>query len=278
VSLLIGDPVCGPVLYLYAIVPGTALEPSVAYAHASDSWRISLRGSFVMGRKRYWPREFRLQRSSQLYPSDPAAFGPDGGWQILMFADRRGTRVRPTRRSAESDSILSEKNQGAMAAISGDLFSDDPADTVGDAGSSTTLGPVNASGYLDGSFDDMSGWHEDGHGTRVALALLGDRECGPAIFFVKSEPELESSGSEFGTEVIRAVIGGTGRVGEDLVEVGLIRLHTVVQALSAGKSRLNQVLIVGDRRALRDIPNVERVVVAGYWAPGVSFAGALASA
>jgi hypothetical protein len=46
-----------------------------------------------MGPARYGPGEFRFQQGWKPYGADGVAAGPDGGWTVLMFADRRGVRV-----------------------------------------------------------------------------------------------------------------------------------------------------------------------------------------
>ena len=68
---------------------------SFAHAHASDNWRISVRGTTNMGRDTYEQGQFRFHDGGVPYASDNFAWGPDGGYGIIMFADRRGFAIRP---------------------------------------------------------------------------------------------------------------------------------------------------------------------------------------
>src|SRR5688500_14885507 len=56
-AIFFGDEECGPVLFLFATPPGVSLPASEAHGHASDSWRMPLKGSFRMGRTEYGPSD-----------------------------------------------------------------------------------------------------------------------------------------------------------------------------------------------------------------------------
>src|SRR5260370_25666960 len=98
----LGDPERGPVIRMMAMPPGLSTDgedgkSAPPHGHASDNFRIALRGALRMGARSYGSGEFRLQQGWKPYGPDTVAEGPDGGWEMLMFADRRGMRMRPTR-------------------------------------------------------------------------------------------------------------------------------------------------------------------------------------
>ena len=70
---------------------------SFAHAHASDNWRISVRGTTNMGRDTYEQGQFRFHDGGVPYASDNFAWGPEGGYGIIVFADRRGFAIRPVK-------------------------------------------------------------------------------------------------------------------------------------------------------------------------------------
>jgi len=89
--IMIGDDDCGPFVALSYVEPTSEQMPlSFAHAHASDNWRISVRGTTNMGRDAYEQGQFRFHDGGVPYASDNFAWGPDGGYGIIMFADRRG--------------------------------------------------------------------------------------------------------------------------------------------------------------------------------------------
>ena len=79
-GILAGDERCGPFVVLSYVEPMEEQMPlSFAHAHASDNWRISVRGTTNMGRDTYEQGQFRFHDGGVPYASDNFAWGPDGG-------------------------------------------------------------------------------------------------------------------------------------------------------------------------------------------------------
>jgi hypothetical protein len=78
-QILLGDETCGPIVSLITTIAGREFDMMPAHMHASDSWRVSLKGEFRMGNVSYPEARFRLQRGWKNYPGDTYAIGPDGG-------------------------------------------------------------------------------------------------------------------------------------------------------------------------------------------------------
>ncbi len=98
--IMIGDEEAGPLVVLSCFPPMDEQMPlSFAHAHASDNWRISIRGTTNMGRDAYEEGQFRFHDGGVPYPCDNYAWGPEGGFGIIMFADRRGFAIRPVKES-----------------------------------------------------------------------------------------------------------------------------------------------------------------------------------
>ena len=96
--MMVGDDQSGPFVVLSYVEPSEEPMPlSFAHAHASDNWRISVRGTTNMGRDTYEQGQFRFHDGGVPYASDNFAWGPDGGYGIIMFADRRGFANRPVK-------------------------------------------------------------------------------------------------------------------------------------------------------------------------------------
>jgi hypothetical protein len=262
-GITLGDAEVGPGVLLYVTEPGLELEPAFAHTHASDNFRISLRGDFVVGRHEYGPGDFRLQQGWKIYPSDSTSCGPDGGWQFLLFADRRGAKMRPAKVTPEYEALLApEREQAKKVGFTGDAFSDDPADTAGASAISSTLGEMHSSGYVNGSFNDTSGWLSVGGGARAGFALLGEPVKGPALLFVHLAPGSTGPELRLDTEVLRTVMVGDGSAGADELDIGSVRVYTdgCVPPAQGGESGLGELLVIGDRRAL-----VDDFVSGGQW-------------
>jgi hypothetical protein len=268
-NILIGDDVSGPVLTLWAVEPNQQGPAGGAHSHASDSWRISLRGTVPVGPKSYTEGQFRLQEGWKPYGADNFASGPDGGWLIVTFADRRGMRVRPVKKDEEG---AAEANKGLAAWLGVgdcDLVSDDPKHEPGPSALATSLGDAGKAAHLDGSFADADSWRSTGVGNRVSAALLGEREVGSFMLFVATEPGAVSSPScVFDTDVLRIVAGGSGRVGSAEIETGDVRSQPKgdrCEEVVAGPNGLHEIIVFADRRSVTPI-----IAKQGGWLVGLS--------
>ena len=176
--IMMGDDHCGPFVALSYVEPTSTQMPlSFAHAHASDNWRISVRGTTNMGRDAYEQGQFRFHDGGVPYASDNFAWGPDGGYGIIMFADRRGFAIRPVKAELAEQMMPAQEVAGRAMGI--DV--QDPC--PGAPAIITTLGPT-ARAHLDGGFDTSEQWDEIAPGVRMAAGLAGEPTCGPVLVFV----------------------------------------------------------------------------------------------
>ena len=251
--VLVGDEECGPLLFLTSVAPGIEIPVNAAHAHASDNFRISVRGTFTMGRTKYGPREFRFQQGWRPYPNDNSACGPDGGWELVMMADRRGSRVRPAA-DAPNDPIqrTMEQTVAQLFELRGDYVSDEPGSTSGPSALATQAGELDNSGKLNGSFTDSSSWPLVANATRASASVLGNVDRGPVMILVATAPhEVITPRFSSGTEVFRMVVGGGCVVDARRYEPGDIRVYragTWIPPTIAGESGMQEMILFGDRR------------------------------
>jgi hypothetical protein len=251
-GILLGDDETGPAVLLLALGPGVTPPDAPAHMHASDNWRMSLLGNLPMGPDRYDPGEFRFQEGWKPYASDNYAHGPDGGWTLLVFGDRRGMRVRHVRHEGPDitpmDRLLAE-----WMGVRGDLVSNDPADTAGPAALATTLDEFRRGARLNASFADTEHWMSF-DGLDVMAGAIGERETGPVIVLAKvaaGRPGL--SGAAFDCDVLRVVASGSCVLDGKEYVAGDMRVQSAGVPLgdvTAGPDGADEVIIIADRRRL----------------------------
>src|SRR4051794_34915170 len=177
-AIMAGDERCGPFVALSYTEPRADQMPlSFAHAHPSDNWRISVRGTTNMGRDTYDQGQFRFHDGGVPYASDNFAWGPDGGFGIIVFADRRGFAIRPVKES------IAARVSPAQDAIGAALGIDMQEPCPGAPAIATTMGLTERS-HLDGGFDASATWDEIGAGIRMAAAVAGEPTCGPVLVFL----------------------------------------------------------------------------------------------
>ena len=247
--IMIGDEHCGPFVVLSYVEPTDEQMPlSFAHAHASDNWRISVRGTTNMGRDAYEQGQFRFHDGGVPYASDNFAWGPDGGYGIIMFADRRGFAIRPVK--AEIAERVTPEQEMAGAALGIDM--QDPC--PGAPAIATTMGPTTRA-HLDGGFDSSDEWDEIAPGLRMAAGLLGEPTCGPVLVFLDCAAGTEAvPARSIGSETIIAPVSGSIEAGATTLAEGHVRVEEADvehPALVAGPDGAQLVLLVADRRALR---------------------------
>lgn len=247
--IMVGDDHRGPFLVLSYVQPSDEQMPlSFSHSHASDNWRISVRGTTNMGRDAYAQGQFRFHDGGVPYASDNFAWGPDGGYGIIMFADRRGFAIKPVKASIAAE--LGPQQAAAGAQLGIDM--QDPC--PGAPAIATTMGPTTR-GHLDGGFDMSESWDEITPGVRMAAGLAGEPTCGPVLVFLACDAGREVMPSRsIGTEAIVAPV--TGSVQAEGVELtqGDVRVDQADvrhPALVAGPDGARLVVIFADRRALR---------------------------
>jgi hypothetical protein len=257
--LLVGDEENGPGIALTSLDPGVESLPGKAHGHASDNFRISLLGSFVMGRERYEPGAFRFQDGWRVYPSDSSSSGADGGWEITMMADRRGTRRRqvqgwvPGSPEAEAEVAL-QQYFATTFEFDGDLVDSDGSVACGPSALVTTIGPTGNSGKLNGSFADSDMWPAVTSSTRAVVSVMGDRFCGPVVVLAVTAPgETAMPACSFDTEVLRIVVAGSCCIDGRTYGKGDMRMQLPghrSERVMTGPEGLQEMLVFGDRRYL----------------------------
>lgn len=248
--ILFGDPDAGPFVVLSCFPPMDEMMPlSFAHSHASDNWRISIRGTTNMGKDAYAEGQFRFHDGGVPYASDNFAWGPDGGFGIIMFADRRGFAIKPVKAEI-AEKIVPEQ------AASGQALGIDMKDPCpGAPAIATSWGPTERA-HLNEGFESAGTWTEVGPGVRLSVGLLGEPERGPAMLFVDADGGAEAvPARKLGTEVLLAPVAGSVAIGGDVLDPGNVRMEEAdadAPAVVAGADGARLVVIVADRRPLTE--------------------------
>ncbi len=257
--IMVGDDRCGPFVVLSYVEPTDEQMPlSFAHAHPSDNWRISVRGTTNMGQVAYKEGQFRFHDGGVPYPSDNFAWGPDGGYGIIMFADRRGFAIRPVK--AEIAERVTPEQEAGGAALGIDMRDPCP----GAPAIATTLGPTRRAN-LDGGFDTSGEWDEIAPGIRMAAGIAGEPTCGPVLVFLDCAAHCEAvPARSIGAETIVAPVSGSVDIAGATLAQGDIRVEegdVEHPAVVAGPDGARLVLIFADRRALQSA--VDKGTLAG---------------
>jgi hypothetical protein len=247
-GIMVGDDQCGPFIVLSFVEPSETQMPlSFAHAHASDNWRISVRGTTNMGRDTYAQGQFRFHDGGVPYASDNFAWGPDGGYGIIMFADRRGFAIRPVKAEIAERIVPQQEAAGAFLGI--DM--QDPC--PGAPAIATTMGPTKQS-HLDGGFDTSAEWDEIAPGLRMASGVAGEPSCGPVLVFLDCAAGREAlPARSIGSETLVAPVSGSVVAADVTLSHGDVRVEerdVEHPALVAGPDGAQFVVIFADRRAL----------------------------
>ena len=247
-ALMVGDEHCGPFIVLSYVAPSHEQVPqSFAHAHASDNWRISVRGTTNMGRDAYGQGQFRFHDGGVPYPSDNFAWGPDGGFGVIMFADRRGFALRPVKAEIAEKVVPEQQAAGALLGI--DM--QDPC--PGAPAIATTMGTTTRA-HLDGGFDSSEDWDEIAPGVRMAVGIAGEPACGPVLVFLACVAGCEVVPARVvDTESIVVPVAGSVDADGTALAQGDVRVEEAGvghPALVAGPAGAQIVVIVAARRAL----------------------------
>jgi hypothetical protein len=249
-SVKFGDDVDGPIFGPVVCQPGTVGDHAPAHAHASDNFRIILRGTFKMGPETYGPGEFRFQQGWKPYPGEDIV-GDDGIWMAVLMANRRGFRARYVN-DAPPHEVEMHRYLAATYELKGDAwYSDDPDDTAGPSAIVTNIGGTR-SGKINGSFNESHSWPASHPGTRALVSLLGEPACGPVVLLTSTEPGgVVTPRCRFGTEVFRMIVNGSCEIDGRPYVTGDMRVDRAgawSERIVAGPEGLQQVFIIGDRR------------------------------
>ena len=247
--IMVGDDHCGPFIVLSYVEPREEQMPlSFAHAHASDNWRISVRGTTNMGADTYEQGQFRFHDGGAPYASDNFAWGPEGGYGIIMFADRRGFAIRPVK--ADIAARVTPEQEAGGAALGIDMRDPCP----GAPAIATTMG-LTTRAHLDGGFDGCGEWDEIAPGVRMAAGIAGEPTCGPVLLFLDCAAGREAvPGRLISSETIVAPVSGSVDAAGTTLGQGDVRVEEADvehPALVAGPDGAHLVVIFADRRALR---------------------------
>jgi hypothetical protein len=182
------------------------------------------------------------------YASDNFAWGPDGGYGIIMFADRRGFAIRPVK--AEIAERVTPQQQAAGAFLGIEMRDPCP----GAPAIATTMGPTTQS-HLNGGFAASDEWDEIAPGVRMAAGIAGEPACGPVLVFLDCAAGREAVPAHaIGSETIVAPVSGSVSAAGVTLTQGDVRVEesdVEHPALVAGRDGAQLVVILADRRALR---------------------------
>ena len=251
VTTMLGDEQAGPMVFLSSFPPNPEQMPTgFSHAHASDNWRITVRGTTNMGRDAYTEGQFRFQDGGVPYPSDNVAWGPEGGFGIIMFADRRGFAIRPVK--AEIAERLGPQQEQVGKTLGIDMRDPCP----GAPAIATSVGGTTR-GQLVSGFERADSWPEVTSGVRLTAALLGEPSCGPVMLLTRGAPGTTVLPARLiSTEVVQAVVAGTATIGDEVLDSCRVRIEeadTAGAPIVAGPDGLSLVTIVADRRAVSDL-------------------------
>jgi hypothetical protein len=246
--MMVGDDHHGPFVVLSYVEPSEEQMPlSFAHAHASDNWRISVQGTTNMGRDRYEQGQFRFHDGGVPYASDNFAWGPEGGYGIIMFADRRGFAIQPVK--AEIAARVAPQQKAAGAALGIDMRDPCP----GAPAIATTMGPTRRA-HLNGGFDASEEWDEIAPGVRMAAGIAGEPSGGPVLLFLDCAAGCEAvPARSIGSETIVAPVSGSIDAAGTTLTRGDVRVEEAGvdhPALVCGPDGAQLVVIFADRRAL----------------------------
>lgn len=248
-TVLIGDETDGPSIGLSYVPPREEAPPrGPAHGHDSDTWRMLLKGHMSMGSRTFRPGEFRFQQGGVPYGSDDLGWGPDGGWSVVVFADRQLFTMRPVKRDLQPDC---DANAERFATWAGITLPKDRRPVV--AGVSTELGSPSKGGNVDGTFDETETWPELGPGIRAAVGLFGDPRTGPIMTTSRLDPGAELGGERFDTEVFHLVVDGSCQFGDRWLADGDIWIQpsgTAHPSIVAGSEGCSQFMLFADRSRL----------------------------
>ena len=244
---LLGDDEAGPFFFLSSSEPrDEELHRVPAHGHDADSWRMTVQGTTNMGREAYSAGDFRFQDGGAPYAADNATWGPDGGYGIVMFADRRGFPVRPV----QAEHVEETARQQEIIADILEVEVESPL--AYPPAIATTFGGTERA-HLNESFVSAETWDEVTAGVRMAAGVLGDPECGPVVLMIDATPGSTAIPAlRLDTEVLHVVVEGTASSDREQA-VGNLWFHRPgvdAPAITAGVAGLQSVAVVADRRAV----------------------------
>ena len=239
----LGDPVMGP---FAQVGRADVLPPGPVHYHRTDSFRVVLDGTTVVGRTAYGAGDFRLQPAGQYY-------GPEAGDQphtlLTLFADRRGFEVFPAKAEHRRETA---KAMEMVRAMYGDHVPEVlERESSGHTALSASSPLQERASHADGSFAKTDGWTELAEGISGLALGLGDRD-GPVVLLARA-----ASGALLPKTALddrmRVVLAGTIRESDRTFDPGSFSLLEASAGLvpaQAGPEGADVVEICADRTTL----------------------------
>jgi hypothetical protein len=246
-DILMGDDTAGPYILFSCFGPMEDEMPrGPAHGHDSDTWRMSVLGTTNVGNYAYTEGQFRFQDGSISYPGDNVAWGPRGGYGVLIFGDRRGWPARPVDKKHQEKAAAQQKPFSDKLGIQQEHPSP-KGSTI-----ASTLGQTSL-GHLDSNLDSSKDWDEVSPGTRASISLMGDRIVGPVLVLLNGDPGARVvPAGNLGTETLHVVAEGSctvDGVAKTLGDFWLSEAGSQPEVV-AGPEGLSHVLLIGERQEL----------------------------
>jgi hypothetical protein len=246
-TLLMGDEDAGPYVYFSSSEPmQDEMKVGIAHGHDADTWRISIQGTTNVGKYAYTESQFRFQDGGISYPGDNFTWGPDGGYGIVIFADRRGFPVRPV------DPNIAAKAAAAQQPMVERMGIDLQHPCPGAPAIRTTIGETKH-GHLDSSFETATNWPEIAPGTRAAISVLGERTVGPVLVMLRSDPgALVVPAGTLAAETLHIVVDGSCEADSETRTMGDFWVKEAGQQseVVAGANGMSHALLISNRQAV----------------------------
>jgi hypothetical protein len=256
-AAIFGDRLAGPAIEMATSAPVDQRGLWPTHWHATDSFRMSLRGELLMLPDSYKAGEFLFMEAGRYYNQGFGVDSPEGGWVYVLLADKRGLPGKNAKPEKSRDFVkayIEASPPFMMVEERHDLVPGvHPKDSEGTPGIVTTIGQCKG-GRLEGSFSDYESWTPSGDGVWLAGALLGDHVAGPLLLLSHTAPgAVATPAATFASEVARTAVRGSGWVGEDAFVLGDTRIQEAEsrhELVVAGPDGLDEVIVFGDRRAI----------------------------
>lgn len=268
VSLSMGDPMGGPALML-SITRRLYPKKAPVHKHKSDTFRMALGESIVVGRRSYAHGEFRLQAVDTFY--GPELWSDEVGTnQLLVMADRRGGKPYLTTPELQA---LSDMGKSAEAEL-GEGYRQHPAGAAVAHEIRNNFGATLHAGHWDAGFTDTSLWPTVGDGTRLGVIAMGPVVDGPLFLcWDRSAAAPELTAFTAGTDLLQLVVEGSVVTPSGTVPRLGFRVHregATVEASCPGPEGARELWLFADRRHLPGLGHEADAQIAGVAASRVS--------
>jgi len=261
--IFLGDPMSGPLVWLFN---GAPLEPearAVREAHLSQpgagrhhhrtpTFRVAFGEQprqMLLNNSWYGKGEYFLPDANKGY-TDPT--GMEGFQTLLVFADRRGMHpVRNDHTAGMNSDELIAHNVQKFTPFGEGLVSQHITDDEAVAGIALSFDKLEHGFPARGSIEDHTGWIRLSDGSMFAAAFMGDA-AGPAIFMTENAANAEECpAARCGGDMLRVIVRGSCRIGERVYEAGAfvaLEAGAALEPVIHGPQGSTQLIVVSDRR------------------------------